>query len=116
MKLDDHSNEIKNEEKPPKWRIFSIGQMKSTETVNRTIYVFSGNLLFCFFTESSFSFEKLTRPTNSIRNNEYTIYQSEYTQPYLSPAPIGVDVVFGWALPGGTGNNVKIIDIEKRNF
>lgn len=36
----------------------------------------------------------------------------EYLQKYLEPAPVGVDARYAWTLPGGTGENVKFIDIE----
>lgn len=36
----------------------------------------------------------------------------ERLQDYLDPAPRGVDARFAWTIPGGTGKNVKFIDIE----
>ncbi|HYP25196.1 MAG TPA: S8 family serine peptidase [Blastocatellia bacterium] len=36
----------------------------------------------------------------------------EVFQGYLDPAPLGMDVRHAWTLPGGRGENVKIIDIE----
>lgn len=45
----------------------------------------------------------------------YAISQApnfEYLQKYLEPAPVGVDARYAWTLPGGTGKNVKFIDIE----
>lgn len=36
----------------------------------------------------------------------------EYQQGYLDPAPIGVDAEGVWALPGGKGQSVKVLDIE----
>lgn len=33
-------------------------------------------------------------------------------QGYLCAAPAGIDAVYGWGFPGGTGKGVKIIDIE----
>ena len=36
----------------------------------------------------------------------------EYLQKYLEAAPVGIDARYAWTLPGGTGKNVKIIDIE----
>jgi Subtilase family len=36
----------------------------------------------------------------------------EVFQAYLDPAPFGMDVRYAWTLPGGKGENIKIIDIE----
>lgn len=36
----------------------------------------------------------------------------EEYQAYLDPAPLGMDVRYAWTLPGGKGENVKIVDIE----
>ncbi|HSO75630.1 MAG TPA: S8 family serine peptidase [Blastocatellia bacterium] len=36
----------------------------------------------------------------------------EEFQAYLDPAPLGMDVRYAWTLPGGKGENVKIVDIE----
>ena len=36
----------------------------------------------------------------------------EVYQGYLDPAPHGMDVRYAWTLPGGKGENVKIVDIE----
>ena len=36
----------------------------------------------------------------------------EYQQGYLDPAPTGVDAEGVWALPGGKGESVKVLDIE----
>lgn len=36
----------------------------------------------------------------------------EVFQGYLDPAPEGMDVRYAWSLPGGRGQNVRIIDIE----
>jgi subtilisin family serine protease len=36
----------------------------------------------------------------------------EEFQAYLDPAPHGMDVRYAWTLPGGKGENVKIVDIE----
>ncbi|MGH9761738.1 MAG: hypothetical protein ACREAC_12995, partial [Blastocatellia bacterium] len=36
----------------------------------------------------------------------------ESSQGYLDPAPGGMDVQYAWTLPGGKGENTKIIDIE----
>lgn len=36
----------------------------------------------------------------------------EAFQGYLDPAPFGMDVRYAWTLPGGKGENVKIVDIE----
>jgi hypothetical protein len=33
-------------------------------------------------------------------------------QTYLGAAPLGVDAAAGWKLPGGTGEHVKLVDIE----
>lgn len=33
-------------------------------------------------------------------------------QGYLDPAPLGMEVRYGWTLPGGRGENVRIVDIE----
>ncbi len=33
-------------------------------------------------------------------------------QYYLNPAPTGVDAYYAWNIPGGKGENVKVIDIE----
>ncbi len=33
-------------------------------------------------------------------------------QGYLEPATTGIDAIWAWALPGGTGNNVTICDVE----
>ncbi|HVF91152.1 MAG TPA: S8 family serine peptidase [Blastocatellia bacterium] len=36
----------------------------------------------------------------------------EAFQGYLDPAPRGMDVRYAWTLPGGKGENIKLIDIE----
>ena len=36
----------------------------------------------------------------------------EVFQGYLDPAPLGMDVRHAWTLPGGKGENVKLVDIE----
>jgi subtilisin family serine protease len=36
----------------------------------------------------------------------------ESQQNYLKPSPEGVGAIAAWEIPGGTGNNVKVIDIE----
>jgi subtilisin family serine protease len=36
----------------------------------------------------------------------------EFFQGYLDPAPRGLDVRYAWTLPGGRGENVRIVDIE----
>ncbi len=36
----------------------------------------------------------------------------EEFQGYLDPAPLGMDIRYAWSLPGGRGENVKLIDIE----
>jgi hypothetical protein len=36
----------------------------------------------------------------------------EAFQGYLDPAPRGLDIRYAWTLPGGRGENVRIIDIE----
>jgi hypothetical protein len=33
-------------------------------------------------------------------------------QGYLNPAPLGVNAIGAWVIPGGTGQTVKVIDIE----
>ena len=33
-------------------------------------------------------------------------------QVYLAPSPGGIDAIFAWTLPGGSGADVKIVDIE----
>ena len=34
------------------------------------------------------------------------------SQDYLNPAPEGIDAIYAWTIPGGTGSLVKIVDIE----
>ena len=34
------------------------------------------------------------------------------SQSYLGAAPLGIDAKYAWTIPGGTGNLVKIIDVE----
>jgi subtilisin family serine protease len=36
----------------------------------------------------------------------------EAFQGYLDPAPTGMDIRYAWTLPGGHGENVRIVDIE----
>ncbi len=36
----------------------------------------------------------------------------EFDQFYLNPAPIGIDARIAWALPGGAGRDVRVIDVE----
>ena len=36
----------------------------------------------------------------------------ESFQGYLDPAPLGIDARFAWTLPGGRGENIRIVDIE----
>jgi len=33
-------------------------------------------------------------------------------QGYLNPAPVGVDARYAWRFPGGSGRNVRVIDLE----
>ncbi len=33
-------------------------------------------------------------------------------QYYLTPAPVGIDAHYAWGVPGGRGENIKVIDIE----
>jgi hypothetical protein len=33
-------------------------------------------------------------------------------QKYLDPAPVGVDARYAWTVPGGTGKDVRIVDVE----
>lgn len=40
------------------------------------------------------------------------IKELEAFQGYLEAAPLGLDVRYAWSLPGGRGENVKIVDIE----
>ena len=37
----------------------------------------------------------------------------ESLQFHLKPAPLGVDAEFAWELPGGTGTDVRVIDVER---
>lgn len=36
----------------------------------------------------------------------------EAQQGYLDPAPLGIDAEHAWTIPGGRGQNVKIMDVE----
>ncbi|HXG65441.1 MAG TPA: S8 family serine peptidase [Blastocatellia bacterium] len=45
--------------------------------------------------------------TRAVQSGEF-----EDLQGYLDPAPLGMDVRYAWTLPGGTGRNVRIVDIE----
>ncbi len=85
--------------------------------MKKILIVFFGMIPFLsLFIESSFSFEESIMSKDGISVSEQVIYSSEYTQTYLFPAPLGIDAAFGWTFPGGTGENVKIIDIEKGIF
>jgi hypothetical protein len=33
-------------------------------------------------------------------------------QDYLDPAPVGIDAAYAWALPGGRGQDIRVIDCE----
>lgn len=46
-------------------------------------------------------------PSPSRKTPDFTARQK-----YLDPAPGGIDARYAWTLPGGTGKDVKIIDIE----
>jgi hypothetical protein len=48
---------------------------------------------------------KIDEPPN--HTPDFTLRQG-----YLDPAPGGIDARFAWTQPGGTGNNVGIVDIE----
>lgn len=37
----------------------------------------------------------------------------EDQQDYLKPSPLGIDAVYAWTLPGGTGAGVRMIDVER---
>src|SRR5262245_27259454 len=36
----------------------------------------------------------------------------EALQGYLDPAPLGIDARYAWTIPGGRGENVRLVDIE----
>ena len=49
---------------------------------------------------------------NSVRTENLLKVSYEDKQFYLNPAPEGVDAYFAWTIPGGTGEDIKVIDIE----
>jgi serine protease len=56
--------------------------------------------------------EPRTYPGGMPAGTNKTTRDFELLQGYLDPAPIGVDAVSAWGLPGGTGQYVKLIDVE----
>lgn len=53
-----------------------------------------------------------SRVTASVSAQDSEPRELEVFQGYLDPAPMGMDVRYAWTLPGGHGENVRIIDIE----
>lgn len=45
--------------------------------------------------------------TNEVKTHDFTGLQG-----YLNDAPSGVSVRYGWSVPGGKGEHVKVIDVE----
>jgi subtilase family protein len=52
-----------------------------------------------------------THPSR-VKADDRVPQELEVFQGYLDPAPFGMDVRYAWTLPGGKGENVKIVDIE----
>jgi hypothetical protein len=52
------------------------------------------------------------RVSASVRADDSEPKELEAFQGYLDPAPLGMDVRYAWTLPGGRGENVRIVDIE----
>ncbi|HSE97290.1 MAG TPA: S8 family serine peptidase [Blastocatellia bacterium] len=48
----------------------------------------------------------------ALRQDDSGPKELEAFQGYLDPAPDGMDVRYAWTLPGGRGENVRIVDIE----
>lgn len=51
-------------------------------------------------------------PRFRVASSDRVPQELEEFQAYLDPAPFGMDVRYAWTLPGGKGENVKIVDIE----
>jgi Subtilase family len=59
------------------------------------------------------SADSLTNTTKLIRSRRTQATPDyQYLQKYLNAAPDGIDAKYMWNLPGGTGSNVKVYDIE----
>ena len=52
-----------------------------------------------------------THPSRAAADDRVPQELEEF-QGYLDPAPFGMDVRYAWTIPGGKGENVKIVDIE----
>jgi subtilisin family serine protease len=67
-------------------------------------------VLVCILILASPTLELLSLPADSVQAQAPR--ELEEFQGYLEAAPEGMDVRYAWSLPGGRGENVKIIDIE----
>lgn len=60
---------------------------------------------------------QLTLPTEDAKNtlSKTDLKTPDYSvqQNYLLPAPDGMDVLYAWQLPGGRGEGIQIIDVER---
>ena len=77
----------------------------------RISLVFASLLILTSPLVSSFSSNHLYIPAIA-RADDAEPQELEAFQGYLDPAPRGMDVRYAWKLPGGHGENVRIIDIE----
>src|SRR5262245_7577746 len=55
---------------------------------------------------------RTTRAAASVWTEAAGPQDLEAFQGYLEAAPLGLEVRYGWTLPGGHGENVRIADIE----
>lgn len=65
-------------------------------------------ILTCLFSVTS----PLVSDLRLLRADDSEPRELEVFQGYLDPSPLGMDVRYAWALPGGHGENVRIVDIE----
>lgn len=65
-------------------------------------------ILICIFSITS----PLGSNLSLLRADDSEPRELEVFQGYLDPAPLGMDVRYAWTLPGGHGENVRIVDME----
>lgn len=76
------------------------------------------NIQFAYFHPKSYLAEYRDSDRTFLADNSNYNYSEEPTpdfqekQFYLKPSPTGVDAEFGWTKVGGSGEDVKVIDIE----
>ena len=66
----------------------------------------------CLFILTSSFLSPLSHLSGVARADDSAPQELEAFQGYLDPAPHGMDIRYAWTLPGGHGENVRIVDIE----